>query len=54
MTHSEKVKLVARVLKKQLTQWGNGVTNEQAVLAAYKIIEALEKSDKATNTGETS
>ena len=42
MTQSEKVKIVARVLKKQLNVVG-GMTNEEAIVLAHKIIEALEK-----------
>lgn len=44
MTHGEKVKLVARIIKKQVNLTG-GMSNEQAVVLAYQIVEALNKSE---------
>ncbi len=42
MTLSEKVKLVAKVLKK----YQDGMTNEEAIVLAHRIIEALNKVEK--------
>jgi hypothetical protein len=42
MIPSERVKLVAKVLKKNHLLTG-GMTDEQAIVLAYKIMEALER-----------
>jgi hypothetical protein len=41
MTLSEKVKLVAKVLKKY-----QNLTNEEAIVLAHRIIEVLDKVNK--------
>ena len=45
MTHSEKTKQVARILKKRIPS----LSSEEAVHIAYVIVESLEKTNKATN-----
>jgi hypothetical protein len=42
MTQSEKVKMVGRIIKKQMNLIG-GMTNEQCIVLAHQIIVALER-----------
>lgn len=42
MTQSERIKIVARVLKKQVA----GMTNEHAIVLAHRILETLDKPEK--------
>ena len=52
MNQSQKVKLVAKILQKQLNLTG-GMTNEQAIGLAYQIVTELEKdTTKVTNLKE--